>query len=69
MDKHAPEVIQSKTFKQMSPEALIQLLSRDSFYAPEFEIFLAVWSWVTANSRVNPKEVLGDYLSVLLKSD
>lgn len=58
MDKHAPEVIQHENFLQLSPEALKKLISRDSFYAPEIDIFLAVEMWVKANPDVNTSEVL-----------
>lgn len=58
MDKHALEVIQHENFLQLSPEALHKLISRDSFYAPEIDIFLAVQSWVKANPDVNASEVL-----------
>ncbi|XP_032664988.1 BTB/POZ domain-containing protein 9 [Odontomachus brunneus] len=58
MDKHAPEVIQHENFLQLSPEALKKLISRDSFYAPEIDIFLAVEMWVKANPDVNASEVL-----------
>lgn len=58
MDKHASEVTQHENFLQLSPEALKTLISRDSFYAPETEIFLAVKSWVKANPDNNANEVL-----------
>lgn len=62
MDKHASEVIQHENFLQLSPETLNKLISRDSFYAPEIDIFLAVESWVKANPDVNASEVLCNYM-------
>lgn len=59
MDKHAVEIIQHESFMQLSSTALIELISRDSFYAPEIDIFSAVTSWVVANPGVNAEEVLG----------
>ncbi|KAG7188383.1 hypothetical protein KM043_008036 [Ampulex compressa] len=58
MDKHAPEVIQHENFLQLSTVALKELVSRDSFYAPEIDIFLAVQAWVKANPDVDTKTVL-----------
>lgn len=60
MDKHAPEIIQHETFFQLSSCALNDLLARDSFYAPEIDIFLAVQSWVKANPGVEADTVLGE---------
>lgn len=68
MDKHAPEVIQHENFLQLSPEALKKLISRDSFYAPEIDIFLAVESWVKANTDVNTSEVLCNF-HIYMKSE
>ena len=58
MDKHACEVIQHESFLQLSAAALNELVSRDSFYAPEIDIFLAVRAWVKANPDANDKSVL-----------
>lgn len=58
MDKHASDVIQHENFLLLSPEAVNKLISRDSFYAPEIDIFLAVQSWVKANPDVNTSIVL-----------
>lgn len=61
MDEHACEVIQHESFLQLSADALNELVSRDSFYAPEIEIFLAVREWVKANPDVDGKSVLSKY--------
>ncbi|XP_033340114.2 BTB (POZ) domain containing 9 isoform X2 [Megalopta genalis] len=60
MDKHASEVIQHESFLQLSAAALNELVSRDSFYAPEIDIFLAVQAWVKANSDTTDKSVLDE---------
>lgn len=67
MDKHASEILQHESFLQLSPTALSELISRDSFYAPELDIFLAVDSWVKANPEVNNREVIGNfYIEILI---
>ncbi|XP_015587658.1 BTB/POZ domain-containing protein 9 isoform X2 [Cephus cinctus] len=58
IDKHALEIIQHESFLQLSSEALNELISRDSLFAPEIDIFLAVQAWVKANPDVDAKEVL-----------
>ncbi|XP_003489942.1 BTB/POZ domain-containing protein 9 isoform X1 [Bombus impatiens] len=58
MDEHACEVIQHESFLQLSADALNELVSRDSFYAPEIDIFLAVRAWVNANPDADGKTVL-----------
>lgn len=58
MDKHALEIIKQESFLQLSLGALNDLLSQDSFYAPEIEIFSAVQSWVKANPGIENNEVL-----------
>lgn len=67
MDKHASEILQHESFLQLSPTVLSELISRDSFYAPELDIFLAVDSWVKANPEVNNREVIGNfYIEILI---
>ncbi|XP_001605281.2 BTB/POZ domain-containing protein 9 [Nasonia vitripennis] len=70
MDKHALEIIQHETFFQLSSGALNDLLARDSFYASEIDIFLAVESWVKANPGVDADIVLQQVrLSLISVSD
>lgn len=64
MDKHALEVIQHETFLQLSPSALNELIARNSFYAPEIDVFLAVQAWVKANPDVEAKDVVGKKLRI-----
>ncbi|XP_052749475.1 BTB/POZ domain-containing protein 9 isoform X2 [Galleria mellonella] len=49
LDRNATEVLQHETFLQLSVEALQGLLERDSFFAPEVDIFKAVCEWFSAN--------------------
>ncbi|CAG9585880.1 unnamed protein product [Danaus chrysippus] len=49
LDRNAAEVLQHDTFLQLSVEALQGLLERDSFFAPEVDIFKAVCNWFNAN--------------------
>ncbi|XP_039747160.1 BTB/POZ domain-containing protein 9 isoform X2 [Pararge aegeria] len=51
LDRNATEVLQHDTFLQLSVEALQGLLERDSFFAPEVDIFKAVCSWFNANEQ------------------
>lgn len=61
MDIHASEVISHESFQQLSSSALTELISRDSFCAPEIDIFSGVRSWVDTNSDVDPIQVLGNF--------
>ncbi|KAJ9578309.1 hypothetical protein L9F63_005475, partial [Diploptera punctata] len=61
MDRHALDIIHHETFLQLSASAIKELILRDSFYAPEVEIFRAVCDWVQAN----PDEDADDILSVV----
>ena len=67
MDKHALEVIQHESFLQLSPSALSELVSRDSFYAPEIDIFTAVQSWAKANSDIDASKVLGLFFDSIIR--
>ncbi|XP_049867338.1 BTB/POZ domain-containing protein 9 isoform X2 [Pectinophora gossypiella] len=51
LDRNAAEVLQHDSFLQLSVEALQGLLERDSFFAPEVDIFKAVCNWFTANQQ------------------
>ncbi|KAK7862456.1 hypothetical protein R5R35_001170 [Gryllus longicercus] len=58
MERHALEVIHHESFLQLSPGALRDLISRDSFYAPEADIFHAVADWAQANPDEDAEPVL-----------
>ena len=50
IDSHAIEMTSSEGFLSLSQVALIDLLSRDSFFAPEIEIFRAIVQWMERNN-------------------
>lgn len=49
MDTNATDVLNEENFKNLSQEALCGLLVRDSFFAPEVQIFVAVQKWSQNN--------------------
>ena len=49
VDTHAPEVMKSEGFLSLSLAALKELCGRDSFYAPEIEIYRGIVRWITHN--------------------
>ncbi|KAL7306296.1 hypothetical protein TKK_0001726 [Trichogramma kaykai] len=70
MDKHAMEIMEHESFLQLSSSALEDLLTRDSFYASEINIFLSVHSWVKANPHVKADDILSQVrLSLISISD
>ncbi|KAI5749382.1 hypothetical protein M8J76_006905 [Diaphorina citri] len=50
IDYNAKQIISENSFYNLSQNGLIQLIQRDSFYAPEIDIFRAVVDWIKANS-------------------
>ncbi|KAJ8912844.1 hypothetical protein NQ315_007976 [Exocentrus adspersus] len=49
LDRHASKILTHETFLQLSQESLVELLQRDSFFAPEVEIFQGVCNWCKVN--------------------
>ncbi|KAJ3643694.1 hypothetical protein Zmor_026390 [Zophobas morio] len=49
MDQHASEILNNDCFKHLSQNSLIKLLERDTFFAPEIEIFEKVAQWCQVN--------------------
>ncbi|KAJ8942635.1 hypothetical protein NQ318_013348 [Aromia moschata] len=49
LDRHASEILAHETFPQLSQSSIVELLQRDSFFAPEVEIFRGVCSWCKSN--------------------
>lgn len=66
MDKYASEIIQHESFRQLRDTTLSELISRDSFYAPEIDIFLAVDLWVKANPEVDKSKVIAQLRLTLI---
>lgn len=46
IDMHAPEVLKSEGFLLLSHSALSELLERDSFFAPELDIYRGLLKWM-----------------------
>ena len=49
IDLHATDVMKSDGFLSLSQSALLDLVSRDSFYAPEMDIYHGILQWVQSN--------------------
>ena len=47
------QALESETFGNLSRECVREIISRDSFCAPEVEIFKAVYNWVRINDITN----------------
>ncbi|XP_046382947.1 BTB/POZ domain-containing protein 9 isoform X2 [Ischnura elegans] len=63
-DKHAEAIIEHPSFLQLSPGALKEICSRDSFFAPEVQIFRAVCNWVKHNIDARAEEETTNLLQV-----
>lgn len=55
MDEHSTELLKHETFKLMSSASLCTLLKRDTFSAPEIDIFNAVKKWSVHNPTADLK--------------
>lgn len=55
MDLNATDILKHETFKTLSQDSLCGLLERNSFFAPEVSIFVAVEDWCKNNSDVDPE--------------
>ncbi|XP_055911449.1 BTB/POZ domain-containing protein 9 [Eupeodes corollae] len=53
MDRNAAEILQHESFRGLSKESLEEVLKRDSFFAPEVQIFIAVNEWCKQNSNID----------------
>lgn len=53
MDRNATELITSNRLKTLSQDSLCTLLERDSFFAPEVDIFRAVNEWYKNNPNAD----------------
>lgn len=56
-DQHASEILDHESFISLSQASLVELLKRDSFFAPEVEIFKGVCKWCRHN-EVSSDEVI-----------
>ncbi|XP_037076077.1 LOW QUALITY PROTEIN: BTB/POZ domain-containing protein 9-like [Pollicipes pollicipes] len=58
MDKHAPSVLQHPSFCSMSSQGVKEVISRDSFCAPEVDIFRAVSKWTAVNPESDARQLI-----------
>lgn len=58
MDRNAVNILKHESFSQLSEESLCNVLKRDSFYAPEVNIYKAVASWFKFNPSSDIQKVL-----------
>ncbi|XP_031202572.1 BTB/POZ domain-containing protein 9 isoform X2 [Mastomys coucha] len=58
MDRNAQEVLASDGFLSLSKAALLNIVLRDSFAAPEKDIFLALLNWCKHNAKENHAEIM-----------
>lgn len=57
IDKFASELLQEDSFKLLYHSTLQLLLTRDSFFCPEIDIFQAIKRWIEANPEVKAEDV------------
>lgn len=57
IDKFASELLKEESFNLLSQSTLVILLSRDSFFCPEIDIFLAVKKWIETNSDMKHDDI------------
>ncbi|XP_074674231.1 BTB/POZ domain-containing protein 9 isoform X2 [Strix aluco] len=58
MDRNAQEVLSSEGFLSLSKSALLSIVLRDSFAAPEKDIFQALMNWCKHNPKENHAEIM-----------
>ncbi|XP_062427956.1 BTB/POZ domain-containing protein 9 isoform X3 [Rhea pennata] len=58
MDRNAQEVLSSEGFLTLSKAALLNIVLRDSFAAPEKDIFQALMNWCKHNPKENHAEIM-----------
>ncbi|KAK2535707.1 Btbd9 [Columba guinea] len=58
MDRNAQEVLSSEGFLSLSKAALLSIVLRDSFAAPEKDIFQALMNWCKHNPKENHAEIM-----------
>ncbi|XP_055298946.1 BTB/POZ domain-containing protein 9-like [Sitodiplosis mosellana] len=70
MDFNSTELLEHDSFKELPSTSLCILLKRDTFYAPEIDIFKAICNWSTYNpDEYNIKEALTTVRSSELSSN
>lgn len=66
VDRHAQSILKADSFLSLSPTVLEEMIGRDSFFAPEVDIFRAVCSWVSHNPGVDTRPILNQVRLPLL---
>lgn len=56
MDHNAVDALETEGFTNLSENAIIDIISRDSFCAPEIKIFKAVSDWISTNKEDPSKD-------------
>ena len=56
VDMNAPQVMTSDGFLSLEKQVLIELISRDSFFAPEVDIFNGIQRWIES-SECSPDDI------------
>ena len=56
VDRNASEVIKHESLTALTASSFQAIISRDSFCAPEVDIFLAAWNWDKANPDATEEE-------------
>ncbi|XP_052263784.1 BTB/POZ domain-containing protein 9-like [Dreissena polymorpha] len=58
MDRNATQILHSESFLQLSAHSVKELISRDSFCAPEIDIFSSIQRWADENHGEDPTPIL-----------
>lgn len=53
IENNLKDLLSSSGFRKLSEDSLCKLLVRDSFFAPEMQIFIAVYNWFKENPKSN----------------
>ncbi|XP_026471580.1 BTB/POZ domain-containing protein 9 isoform X2 [Ctenocephalides felis] len=67
MDRHAKYILEDDSIMQLSSESLHEVLLRNSFYAPEIDIFRMVMRWCANNPEKNAEELISCVRLSLIK--
>ncbi|XP_050426606.1 BTB/POZ domain-containing protein 9-like [Adelges cooleyi] len=65
IDTHALDVFQPENFRNLSAGALREILTRDSFYANELDIFRVVYRWITESQDCLDSDAIDQVLSAV----
>lgn len=57
LDQNAVEVLATDSFPNLSKNSLIEIIKRDSFCAPEVQIFCAVTDWIETNDEASENDI------------